>query len=114
MTGITTHVLDLSVGEPARDMRVTLARLGDGGTWTDLGDSTTDADGRATVLLGDGIVLTAGVYRLRFGLGAYFSARGLETFYPEVDVTFTIRDVSEHYHVPLLVSPFGYSTYRGT
>ena len=113
MTAITTHVLDVSAGMPARGVRVTLARLDDD-TWTDLGHGHTDLDGRANALLPEGVSLTTGVYRLRFAVGAYFSARGVEAFYPEADVTFTVRDANEHYHVPLLVSAFGYSTYRGS
>jgi len=114
MSGITTHVLDLSVGTPARGVHVVLARLEAGGTWTDLANSRTDRDGRVNTLLSDGSSLTTGVYRLRFGLKAYFVSRGVESFYPEADVTFVVHDAGEHYHVPLLVSPFGYSTYRGS
>ena len=114
MSAITTHVLDLSAGEPARGVHVTLARLEGDGTWADLGDGHTDRDGRANELLPESMSLAAGVYRLRFALGAYFSSRGVDAFYPEAAVTFAVRDATEHYHVPLLVSPFGYSTYRGS
>jgi len=114
MSAITTHVLDLSAGEPARGVHVTLSRLEGNDTWADLGDGHTDLDGRANALLPEGMSLAAGVYRLRFALGAYFSSRGVDTFYPEAAVAFAVRDASEHYHVPLLVSPFGYSTYRGS
>jgi len=114
MSAITTHVLDLSLGQPARGVHVTLSRLDPSGTWIDLGDGDTDGDGRAAQLLRDTHPLIAGIYRLRFALEAYFTSRGVETFYPEADVTFTVRDAADHYHVPLLVSPFGYSTYRGS
>ena len=111
MTGITTHVLDTSRGRPAAGVPVLLERAVDSG-WESVGRSTTDADGRACDLLssapGDGR------YRLTFNTGAYFHAIGEAGFYPEVSVTFVVGHDEEHYHVPLLLSPFGYSTYRGS
>lgn len=79
-----------------------------------VGRGETDADGRLKSLTGEGESLSAGVYRLTFGVGDYFAAQGVETFYPQAAVVFRVRDASGHYHVPLLVSPFGYSTYRGS
>jgi 5-hydroxyisourate hydrolase len=107
---ISTHVLDTSSGLPAVDVAVTLERQ-DGGEWRAVSRAATDADGRVRELVTE---RAAGTYRLTFGVDRYFSARGQETFYPFVTVVFTIRNPGEHHHVPLLVSPFSYSTYRGS
>jgi 5-hydroxyisourate hydrolase len=109
---ITTHVLDTSIGRPARGIAVALARR-DGEAFVELGRGTTDADGRVTTLLPPG-KLVAGTYRLAFAVGAYFAAGGRAPFYPHVEIAFTVAATDEHYHVPLLLSPFGYSTYRGS
>ena len=114
MSTITTHVLDIARGKPADGVAIVLEiRAGDSG-WKTLGRGETDADGRLRTLLPDGAKLETGVYRLTFDTAAYFSARGVEGFYPEVSIVFNVNDGGEHYHVPLLVSPFGYSTYRGS
>jgi 5-hydroxyisourate hydrolase len=113
---ISTHVLDASLGTPAAGVSVTLSRLEVG--WLDIESGVTDADGRHR-FLADAV---AGTYCLTFGTGAYFAARSVATFYPEVAITFTIpepaveedADVPAHFHVPLLLSPFAYSTYRGS
>jgi len=110
---ITTHVLDTACGAPAAGVRVTLDLESAPGTWTRAGGGTTDGAGRTQALLHEG-TLTAGPYRLVFEVGAYFESRGVEAFWPQVTVAFLVRDVHAHYHVPLLVSPFGYSTYRGS
>lgn len=104
MSTLSTHVLDTSLGKPAAGVRVVLSV---GGQET---EAITDADGRVSDLGGD---LPPGTYSLRFDSGGYFSARGTEGFYPEVLVTFTVSGAG-HVHVPLLLSPFGYSTYRGS
>ena len=110
MTGITTHVLDTARGRPAAGVPVTLAvRSGD--RWSELARAATDADGRATLLADRADA--SGTYRLRFEIGEYFAAQRVDAFYPHVEVVFTIRD-DHHHHVPLLVSPFGYTTYRGS
>jgi len=106
MTRLTTHVLDGSAGTPASGVDVTLLDA-DGAT---VASGRTDADGRLA-LAPDGV--PAGTYALVFATGPYFAARGTETFYPSVTVTFTATD-RPHHHVPLLLSPFAYSTYRGT
>jgi 5-hydroxyisourate hydrolase len=106
---LSTHVLDTSRGRPAAGMPVRLDRYG-GGTWQPVAEDFTDDDGR----LKDLPATEEGTYRLRFGTGQYFAAYQAETFYPEVSVVFVITDQGEHYHVPLLVSPYGYSTYRGS
>jgi 5-hydroxyisourate hydrolase len=110
VSGITTHVLDTSRGRPAAGVPVTLERTaGDG--WDTVGHATTGADGRAALV---SATPDAGRYRLTFDTGAYFGPAGEQSFYPEVSVTFTVESAEEHYHVPLLLSPFGYSTYRGS
>lgn len=114
MSGLSTHILDTSRGTPAAGVAVTLERQGAGGAWTALHNARTDADGRVKALLPAGGTLGPGVHRLRFETGAYFSAQGVHSFYPHVEVVFDIADVSRHHHVPLLISPFGYSTYRGS
>ena len=114
MSGITTHVLDISIGRPAAGVAVKLDRQTDDGGWTPVGIARTDGDGRARDVVTEGEPLTAAVYRLTFDVGQYFSANEIESFYPEVTIVFKVKDVSQHYHVPLLLSPFGYSTYRGS
>jgi 5-hydroxyisourate hydrolase len=109
MSAITTHVLDTSRGQPAAGVPVRLEHAG-----RVLGDGFTDADGRLRDLLPSGAPLAPGVYRLTFDTGAYFRGQGTEAFYPHVAIDFEIRDGAQHYHVPLLLSPFGYSTYRGS
>ncbi|RAY13199.1 hydroxyisourate hydrolase [Actinomadura craniellae] len=106
---LSTHVLDTHLGRPAAGVPVRLDRhMGD--TWSPLAEDVTDADGRLSGLPAP----EPGTYRLRFGTGPYFAGLGTATFYPEVSVVFTVADPGEHHHVPLLVSPFGYSTYRGS
>lgn len=109
---ITTHVLDVSIGRPAAGIEVRLARA-EGGSFQELARGETDADGRATQLLAPGS-LTAGTYRITFALERYFAASARTSFYPHVDIVFVVAATDEHYHVPLLLSPFGYSTYRGS
>ena len=111
MSQITTHVLDTARGCPAAGVPVLLERARDS-AWQLVGRGVTDADGRAGELLA--AAPEAGRYRLTFDTGAYFRAAGEPGFYPEVTVTFTVGSVDQHYHVPLLLSPFGYSTYRGS
>lgn len=112
MSRISTHVLDTAAGRPAAGVAVSLA-LQTGEGWTELAAAPTDADGRVANLLPANVKHFAGTYRLRFDVGEYFAARGLAAFYPYVEVVFTVREDRPH-HVPLLVSPFGYSTYRGS
>jgi 5-hydroxyisourate hydrolase len=110
---ITTHVLDTARGRPAAGVRVTLERA-ELGAWSIVGAGATDADGRLRTLVPDGAPGAAGTYRIRFDTGAYFEATGQSGFYPYVEVIFEVRDAGAHHHVPLLLSPFGYSTYRGS
>ena len=109
---ITTHVLDLATGRPAAGMVVVLSILRD--DWIELGRSTTDADGRARDLLPAGAALEPGTYRLRFETLDYFRSRGVAAFHPWAEVAFLVDGPGGHHHVPLLLSPFGYSTYRGS
>jgi 5-hydroxyisourate hydrolase len=110
---LTTHVLDIRLGKPAVGVAVRLDRLDPAGEWHTITRAATNDDGRVPDLLADG-ALTAGVHRLTFEVGAYFDAQKVENFYPQVSVEFKVTDLARHYHVPLLVSPFGYSTYRGS
>ena len=113
---ISTHVLDTSRGLPAAGMLVILERLATYGPSLtgELSRARTDADGRVRDLLPANASFEAGRYRLTFDTGSYFASCGLEAFYPAVIVTFSVKDPSQHFHVPLLLSPYGYSTYRGT
>ena len=114
MSGITTHVLDTAAGRPARGVPVRLEVRADSRGWVTLAERTTDTDGRVRDLLAEGGKLDAGTYRLTFGTGEYFKARGQATFFPEATIVFEVREPSQHHHVPLLLSPYGYSTYRGS
>lgn len=110
MSPITTHVLDTSAGRPAAGIAVRLDQRTADGAFAELARGRTDSDGRCKDLLPAGAI-EPGVYRLVFDTAAYLGDRG---FYPEVPIVFSITAPSEHYHVPLLLSPFGYSTYRGS
>ena len=113
MSTITTHVLDTSQGQPAAGVPVTLEVEAAGG-WQLVGKGITNADGRTSDLIAEEITLEAGVYRLIFDTAKYFATQGTEGFYPEITITFKLADPAQHYHVPLLLNPFGYSTYRGS
>lgn len=106
MSAVTTHVLDTSAGRPAAGIAVRLEAWD--GAWRPIGDGVTDDDGRVRELGPDRI--TEGRYRLTFDTGGYFA----ETFFPEITVTFTVTDATQHHHVPILLSPFAFSTYRGS
>ena len=108
---ITTHVLDTGSGKPAAGVPVALHHL-EAGRWVQIATGSTDADGRLKNLGPER--LPSGTYRLGFDTGAYFAATGTETFFPEVTLTFAVYEEQAHYHVPLLLSPFAYSTYRGS
>jgi 5-hydroxyisourate hydrolase len=114
MSGVSTHVLDTSRGRPAGGLSVLLEAQGDDGAWNAVGRGTTDSDGRVRQLVPAGSSLRAGLYRLTFDTKSYFAAQKTEAFYPQVTVVFTLADPAQPYHVPLLLSPFGYSTYRGS
>ena len=119
---ITTHVLDLASGRPASGIAVILLRREEGkegdakeGGWREIGRGVTDSDGRARSLLPDGTRAEPGTYRLTFDTSSYFKENlSSLSFFPEITITFSITDTTRPYHVPLLLSPFGYSTYRGS
>jgi 5-hydroxyisourate hydrolase len=113
MSPITSHVLDTAIGRPAVGLRVRLEALDAGGRARTLAERVTNEQGRIVDFVPPG-ALGAQTYRLTFDTGAYFAASGRPQFYPHVDVVFTVVDADEHHHIPLLLSPFGYSTYRGT
>ena len=114
MSAITTHVLDTSRGRPAAGVSVLLERRAAHGDWHAVGRGDTDLDGRIRTLMAEGEPLVAGVYRMKFDTGRYFDSLNVHAFYPEVVVVFEATPDEAHYHVPLLLGPFGYTTYRGT
>ena len=113
MKRISTHVLYLMRGRPASDVPVRLERLESAGQWLEVSNSRTDQDGRCGQLLAED-VLAPGVYRLSFDTSAYFSALKMATLYPVVEVTFQVQDGESNFHIPLLLSANGYTTYRGS
>jgi 5-hydroxyisourate hydrolase len=113
MSAISTHILDVTRGRPAGGVAVALETQGLGG-WKLIGKGETDADGRSSDLLPSGQRLQSGIYRLTFDTAAYFRSQKVSGFYPEISITFTVQDAKQSYHIPLLLSPFGYTTYRGS
>lgn len=113
MSTISTHVLDTARGRPAAGVPIMLEALGDA-DWEKVGGGITNADGRVTALLTEREKLAPGAYRLTFDTGAYYTRLNTRTFYPVVRIFFEVFEADEHYHVPLLLSPWGYSTYRGS
>jgi 5-hydroxyisourate hydrolase len=111
---ITTHVLDTARGKPAAGVPVALAQCIRANEWRSVGGGETDGDGRLRTLVPQGITLPAGMYRLVFDTYRYFEAQGIRPFYPYVIIVFETAPGEPHYHVPLLLSPYGYSTYRGS
>jgi 5-hydroxyisourate hydrolase len=113
VSSITTHVLDTSIGRPAPGVSIAL-EFRDPDQWIAIGSGETDSDGRLRTLVPDGVRLASGTYRLIFDTGSYFLSSGRQSFFPSVIVTFELREGASNHHVPLLVSPFGYSTYLGS
>lgn len=114
MSAITTHVLDTALGLPAAGIGVMLDRRAEDGRWDAVGRGHTDNDGRLKTLYPTTAPLEPGIYRLTFDTGRYFESLDVDAFYPEVVVIVEAREGETHYHVPLLLGPFGYTTYRGT
>lgn len=116
MAGLSTHILDTHGGRPGAGVAVTLRRLGPDGVAELIAQTRTNEDGRASLMAAE--TTRAGVYEIDFAIGDYFRVRGIElpdpAFLDLVTVRFGISDVARHYHVPLLVSPYGYTTYRGS
>ena len=110
--GLSTHILDTALGRPAAGVPLTLSVLV-AGTWQEIGQGTTDSDGRCRTLLGDR-PLEEAAYRLRFATDSYYAAQHTTGLYPSVEIVFTVRDASQHYHIPLLLTANGYTTYRGS
>jgi 5-hydroxyisourate hydrolase len=114
MKKITTHVLDIARGKPAKDVPVRLEKRESAGEWVRLGSSQTDGDGRCNQLLPEGEDLLPGLYRLAFDTASYHLAQGVEGLHPIIEIIFQVRDGDSHFHIPLLLSPHGYTTYRGS
>ena len=113
MSQITTHILDISKGLPAAGISVSLEKSENPSQWTKIGSGTSNTDGRVSDLLKEEEILSPGIYRLVFDTGDYFQNNQQKSFYPFVSIVFELKDTA-HYHVPLLLSPYGYSTYRGS
>jgi 5-hydroxyisourate hydrolase len=114
MSRISTHVLDTAKGTPAPGVPVRLEFQDSYGKWSLLGSAKTDQDGRCAQLLPENKTLAEGVYRLAFDTASYFAACGVDGLYPAVEILFRIRNGESHFHIPLLLSPNGYTTYRGS
>jgi 5-hydroxyisourate hydrolase len=114
MKRISTHILDLVRGKPAADVPVRLEKQDSAGDWRLLTSTRTDHEGRCSQLLPEGEDLRAGVYRLTFDTASYFASQELAALYPVVQVAFQVHDGESHFHIPLLLSPNGYTTYRGS
>ncbi|HEX3967086.1 MAG TPA: hydroxyisourate hydrolase [Edaphobacter sp.] len=111
--GISTHILDTALGHQAAGVAVSLACMTNG-IWSRLNDTITDADGRCGNLLPQGQTLQPGTYRIRFETAAYYRQNQLEGLYPYIEIVFTASEGQEHYHIPLLLTANGYTTYRGS
>jgi 5-hydroxyisourate hydrolase len=111
--GISTHILDTALGRPAAGVPITLARM-TSGVWSLINDATTDADGRCKQLLPSTQTLRPGIYRVHFETDVYYKRNQVEGLYPYVEIVFTVSDGEQHYHIPLLLTANGYTTYRGS
>jgi 5-hydroxyisourate hydrolase len=114
MSTISTHILDTARGAPAGGVAVSLSVQNTDESWTELSHAWTDEDGRVKPFFLVGEPLSSGTYRLVFETEPYYQGLEIECFYPQVAVVFKIDDTAQHYHIPLLISPYGYSTYRGS
>jgi 5-hydroxyisourate hydrolase len=112
--GISTHILDTALGKPASAVPVHLERRAAQGTWQPIASEVTDSDGRCKDLVPAGTPVSTGVYRIRFDTERYYSRHQVDGLYPEIIVTFAVRNAGAHYHIPLLLSPNAYTTYRGS
>lgn len=114
MKGISTHILDLTLGKPAPDVPVRLEREEGSGHWRLLASARTDQDGRCAQLMPQTEELSPGLFRITFDTASYYAAQKTEALYPTVEITFRVRKGESQFHIPLLLSPNGYSTYRGS
>jgi 5-hydroxyisourate hydrolase len=112
MSQITTHILDTTKGKPAPGVNIVLFQQMDN-EWKQVAKSITNDDGRVADLLNKDIVMETGTYKMKFETAAYFEKQNMQSFYPFIEIIFTIF-TNEHYHIPLLLNPYGYSTYRGS
>lgn len=112
MSQVTTHILDITRGRPAAGVIITMYEKA-GMEWIEIASGMTDHDGRIRDLVKHGLLLPLGTYKMKFATKEYFKIHGLDVFYPCVEIIFDITN-NEHHHIPLLLSPFGYSTYRGS
>lgn len=110
---LSSHILDINVGKPAQGVKIILSKLQASGQWVTVEERTTDENGRVKDFLEEKPGGNAGVYKLTYQVAPYFEAQGQDSFYPFIEVVFQIRD-DAHYHVPITLSPYGYSTYRGS
>ena len=110
--GLSTHILDTSLGRPAAGVSLVLSKQVDG-RWNEISRGATDADGRGRTLLGDA-PLEQATYKLRFEIAPYFAAQHITSLYPYVEIVFAVSEASQHYHIPLLLTANGYTTYRGS
>ena len=111
--GISTHILDTALGRPAAQVPVTLAFM-ENGAWSPISEAVTDADGRCKHLSPPTQPLQAGVYRIHFATAVYFERNRLQGLYPYIEIVFAVSDEKQHYHIPLLLTANGYTTYRGS
>jgi len=112
MSQLTTHILDTTKGKPASGVNIILYQLEEN-TWKQIAEGATNADGRIPDLLDKNVQLEFGAYKMKFETATYFGLQSIQTFYPYVEIVFSITS-NEHYHIPLLLNPYGYSTYRGS
>lgn len=110
--GLSTHILDTSLGRPAANVALFLSKK-TGGEWNEIGRGATDTDGRCRTLLGDA-PLEQTTYKLRFEIAPYFAAQNFTPLYPYVEIVFAVSEPAQHYHIPLLLTANGYTTYRGS
>jgi 5-hydroxyisourate hydrolase len=113
MSKITTHILNTTTGKPADDVKIVLSK-NENNEWVEIGSGITNDDGRSTNLVSEVLKIEKGIYKLKFLTSNYFIKNNVTSFYPFVEITFEIKDDTEHFHVPLLLNPFGYTTYRGS
>lgn len=112
MSQITTHILDTTYGKPAKDVKINLYQIVNN-VWIEIASGITNSDGRITNLLSNDKKLEIGIYKMKFFTKEYFENKNVTTFYPFIEIVFELNS-AEHYHIPLLLNPFGYSTYRGS
>ena len=114
MNRLSTHVLDIAQGKPAANIAVALVRRDHSDSWTLLSTVHTDADGRCAQMLPPNEPLSPAIYKLQFDVASYHAAQRVEALYPVVEITFRVREGESTFHLPLLLSPYGYTTYRGS